>query len=243
MKLALLLAFVSVMLQFVASQGTEVSLKQCWVDFLTVPCPDALITDLIWVVRPSHDIPLGKPVEVSWKVSASAKYSTNPYITHTNVHVCPSSFGSCPPPFKNPMRVDSVVIGGAPGVFNDTITLKNGKWIVMLHSVLTDRNLNNTSVVMTQSIIRSVGDSLSAPKLWVDPKRTETEELVQIGYSTSMAGLSLICTLGLALWIRQRLPKNLMKGSHHCPPESVLELANRRDSPLFRQLMIFLPLQ
>jgi hypothetical protein len=226
--MALRLAFVSVMLHVVYSQNTEVSLKQCWIDFLTVPCPDALIADLIWVVRPLHDIPLGKPVEVSWKVSTSEKYSTNPYITHTNVHVCPSSFGSCPPPFKNPMRVDSVVIGGPPGVFNDTITLKTGKWIVMLHSVLTDRNLNNTSVVMTQSIIRSVGDSLSAPKLWVDPKRTETEELVQIGYVTAMIGLSLICTLGLALWIRQRLPKNLTKGSHHCPPESVLELAKSK---------------
>ncbi len=228
MKGALLFAIASIVFRVAYTQNAEVSLKQCWVDFLTIPCPDALISDLNWAVRPPQDIPVGKPIEVSWTVSASQKFSTDPYITHTNVHVCPSSFGSCPPPFKNPMRVDSVVIGGVPGTFNDTITLKNGKWIVMLHSVLTDRNRNNASVVMTQSIIRSVGDSSFVSKLWVDPKRIETEELVQMGYIASMVGLTLILTSGFALWIRQRLPKNMMKSSHHSPPESVLELAKSR---------------
>lgn len=216
------------MLRVTYSENIEVALKQCWLDYLTVPCPDADITDLKWFVKPPQNVDAGKTMSVSWTVSASEKYSKNPYITHTNVHVCPSSFGSCPPPFKNPMRVDSVVIGGVPGLFNDTITLKTGKWIVMLHSVLTDRDLKNSSVVMTQSIIRNVGDSSSVSRMWVDPKRSETEELVQLGYIASMVGLSLICTVGLALWIRQRLPKNMMTSTHHCPPASVLELAKSR---------------
>jgi hypothetical protein len=228
MKTAIFLAFASIMLRVTHSENTEVALKQCWVDYLTVPCPDAGVTDLKWVVKPPQNVDAGKTMSVAWTVSASEKYSNNPYITHTNVHVCPSSFGSCPPPFKNPMRVDSVVIGGVPGVFNDTITLKTGKWIVMLHSVLTDRDLKNSSVVMTQSIIRNVGDSSSVSKMWVDPKRIETEELVQLGYIASMVGLSLICTVGLALWIRQRLPKNMITSTHHCPPASVLELAKSK---------------
>jgi hypothetical protein len=216
------------LIQVVDSEQAEVALKQCWIDYLTVPCPAVDITDLRWIVRPPENIPIDSPVQVSWMISASKKYSTNPYITHTNVHICPSSFGSCPPPFKNPMRVDSVVIGGVPGVFNDTITLKRGKWIVMLHSVLTDRNFHNTSIVMTQSIIRNVGDSITVGTTWKDPKRIETENLVQLGYVTSMIGLSLLCSFGFGLWIRQRLPNNIKNSPTHCPPDSVLDYANSK---------------
>jgi hypothetical protein len=228
MKISIIGLFAFMMIHIADFQTTEVGLKQCWLDFLTIPCPAADITDLAWVVRPPQDVLLGTPTRVSWIVSASAKYSQKPYITHTNVHVCPASFGSCPPPFKNPMRVDSVVIGGVPGVFNDTITLKQGKWIVMLHSVLTDQNLQNASIVMTQSIIRSVGDIFTENKAWVDPKWSETEVLVQMGYTFAMVGLSLICTLGMGLWFRQRLPKNMVSNPHHCPPKPVLDYANTK---------------
>ena len=225
MKISTILVFAFIMLRDAKSQSSEVSLKQCWLDFLTVPCPAVEITDLSWVVKPPQDVSLGTPTTVSWRVSASGQYSQKPYITHTNVHVCPASFGSCPPPFKNPMRVDSVVIGGVPGIFNDTITLKQGKWIVMLHSILTDQNLQNASIVMTQSIIRTVGGTTTFNKVWVDPKWTETESLVEMGYTSSMVGLSLICSLGVGLWIRQRLPKNMITNPHHCPPKSVLDYA------------------
>ena len=228
MKIATIFAIASFLLDYVSSQNAEVALKQCWVDYLTVPCPATDVTDLGWSVMPPVESPVGSAVQVSWFVSASAKYSLNPYITHTNVHVCPVSFGSCPPPFKNPMRVDSVVIGGVPGAFNDTIILKRGKWIVMLHSVLTDRTLQNATVVMTQSIIRNVGDATFVTNAWVDPKRTETESLVQTGYDLSMFGLALVCTVGLSLWIRQRLPKHMKSNSHHSPPEPVLEYANSK---------------
>ncbi len=226
--MAFVFTVASFAIAYVNAQNTEVSLKQCWVDYLTVPCPAADISDLGWLVMPPQALAAGNAVNVSWITSASSKYSQNPYITHTNVHVCPVSFGSCPPPFKNPMRVDSVVIGGIPGAFNDTIILKRGKWIVMLHSVLTDRTLQNATIVMTSSIIRNVGDSAFVANAWVDPKRTETESLVQMGYDTSMVGLALICAVGLSLWIRQRLPKHIKSNSHHSPPESVLDYANSK---------------
>jgi hypothetical protein len=239
MKAALVFALISIVVPIASSQNSDVSLKQCWNDYLNIPCPDIQITHLDWIVRPPQDTAVGETMKVSWLVSASAEYSKNPYITHTNVHICPASFGSCPPPFKNPMRVDSVVIGGIPGIFNDTVTFKQGKWIVMLHSVLTDRSLLNNasntskapkaSIVMTQSIIRSVGDTASVvSNAWVDPKRAETEALVDLGYTASMVGLSLICSVGLGLWIRQRLPKHMKASSHHSPPESVLDYANSK---------------
>jgi hypothetical protein len=228
MKTALVFALISIVVRTASSQNSDVSLKQCWSDFLNVPCPDDQITSLNWIFRPPQDIAVGEAMKVSWMITASDKYSRNPYITHTNVHICPASFGSCPPPFKNPMRVDSVVIGGLPGIFNDTVILKRGRWIVMLHSVLTDKNLLNASIVMTQSIIRNVGDSATVNNVWMDPKRAETEALVDFGYTASMVGLSLICSAGLGLWIRQRLPKHMKASTHHSPPESVLDHANSK---------------